>query len=252
MDSTLPRRWRSISLNKTYWFFLMGKLDYYPTADIAKLSHATKANDLSLRGEYDEAIICYDKALEIDPNYATAWCFKGNALRTLKKYDEAIICYDKALEIDPNYATAWNHKGMWLDTFQRYDEAIKCYDKAIMINPNETAAWNNKGIAFINLKKYDEAIKCYDKVLEIDPSDSNARKNISYVQLQQNRESTIFESISTTSARRQQGYYRNADVWAKIFRSSQEDINSTTSDGPKDTEDKRKSKTKKSKSRDSN
>ena len=53
-------------------------------------------------GKYDEAIQCYDKAIEIDANYADAWNNKGNALDNLGKYDEAIQCYDSAIEIDAN------------------------------------------------------------------------------------------------------------------------------------------------------
>ena len=36
------------------------------------------------------------------------------ALYNLGKYEEAIKCYDKAIEIDPNYADAWNNKGLAL------------------------------------------------------------------------------------------------------------------------------------------
>ena len=52
---------------------------------------------------------CYIKALEIDPNYATAWIslgFIGGGRVGTVTFTEA-GCYIKALEIDPNYATAW-------------------------------------------------------------------------------------------------------------------------------------------------
>ncbi len=57
-------------------------------------------------GRYDEAIRCYDTALEINPEYAYLWNGKGNALYDLGRYDEAIRCYDKALEINPEYKLA--------------------------------------------------------------------------------------------------------------------------------------------------
>ncbi|MFQ6072921.1 MAG: tetratricopeptide repeat protein [Methanosarcinales archaeon] len=52
--------------------------------------------------QYEDAIECFDKALEIDPKYAYAWVDKGKALDNLGKYKNAIECFDKALEIDPN------------------------------------------------------------------------------------------------------------------------------------------------------
>ncbi|CAD8177405.1 unnamed protein product [Paramecium octaurelia] len=37
---------------------------------------------------------------------------KGLALYTLNKYNEAIVCYVKAIQIDPNYADAYLNKGL--------------------------------------------------------------------------------------------------------------------------------------------
>ena len=51
-------------------------------------------------GQYNEALKCYDAALEIDPNFIMALNNKGNALRMLKRYDEAIESYDKAISIE--------------------------------------------------------------------------------------------------------------------------------------------------------
>ncbi|MFQ5862912.1 MAG: tetratricopeptide repeat protein, partial [Candidatus Brocadiales bacterium] len=42
---------------------------------------------------------------------ATEWLNKGVALGQLGRDQEAIKCYDKALEIDPKYAKAWYNKG---------------------------------------------------------------------------------------------------------------------------------------------
>ena len=97
------------------------------------------------RKKYEKAIGCYDKALEINPNYAIAWYNKGNALDELERYKEAIECYDRALEINSNFAEAWYNKGYVLGKLGRHEEEIECYDKALKINPNDADAWYNKG-----------------------------------------------------------------------------------------------------------
>lgn len=51
----------------------------------------------------------------------------------LEKYDEALAAFNKALEIDPQYADAWNNKGFALNFLGRHDEAIKAFDMAIEI-----------------------------------------------------------------------------------------------------------------------
>ena len=50
---------------------------------------------------------------------------KGNTLNNLARYDEAIKCYDKVIEIEPNNADAWNNKGNALRDLSRYDEAYQ-------------------------------------------------------------------------------------------------------------------------------
>ena len=162
-----------------------------------------KGTSLHALSRPEEAIVCYDKALEIDPQDAKGWNGKGISLYALGRIEEAIdcchkalavnsrsaltwnnkgilldaagrpeeaeSCFDKALEIDPRHAPAWNNKGNSLDTSGRREEAIDCFDKALEIDPRYVTAWCNKGNELVALGRHDEAIVCYDKALEIDP-----------------------------------------------------------------------------------
>ena len=92
----------------------------------------------------------------------------------LKRYDEAISCYDRALEIDPKNSGVLNNKGNALIILGRHDEANKYLDRALDLDPRNVNAWYNKGSIFNQSKKYNEAISCYDRALEIDPKNSNA------------------------------------------------------------------------------
>ena len=74
-------------------------------------------------------------------------------MERLKKYEEAIECYEKALEIDPNDGNAWFFKGLALENFEKYDEAIACYERALEIDPKDKDAWINKKEALEKLKK---------------------------------------------------------------------------------------------------
>ena len=78
-----------------------------------------KGLDFGVEGKYNEAIMCYDKAIEIDPEFVYAWYNKGLALYYTGKYKEAIKCYDKAIKLDPNYSPAKAGK----------EEALKITDK---------------------------------------------------------------------------------------------------------------------------
>ena len=60
------------------------------------------------RGDYTGAIADYDKAIELDPNYATVYHNRGLAKAEIKQYTEAIADYNKALELDPRFVPRKN------------------------------------------------------------------------------------------------------------------------------------------------
>ena len=136
-----------------------------------------KGVSLDTLGRCEEAIRCYDKVLELDPQDALAWNNKGRSLDSLGRHEDAIRCYDKALELNPRNATAWHNKGLSLDSLNRYEEAIRCYDKALELDPQDALAWNNKGNSLDSLGRYEEAICYHDKALELDPQDASAWYN---------------------------------------------------------------------------
>jgi len=81
-------------------------------------------------GRSEEAVNCYDKAIEINPNDAAAWYGKGLALKQIGHPEEALNCYEKAMDISPNISRAWYNKGLVLYQLKRYKEAKKCFKKS--------------------------------------------------------------------------------------------------------------------------
>jgi len=63
-----------------------------------------------------------------------AWNNKGNALARLGKFEDALRCYDRALDIDPGYRGAWVNKGFVLTKLGRFDEAASCADHALLLD----------------------------------------------------------------------------------------------------------------------
>ena len=69
------------------------------------------------------------------PGDAIDWTNKGCVLGQLGETDQAIECFDKALEINPRDAEVWASKGIVLGDLGKFDQAIECYDKLLEINP---------------------------------------------------------------------------------------------------------------------
>lgn len=68
---------------------------------------------------------------------------KGASLAALRYYEEAIQCYDEALEIDPLSYKTWNNKGTALSALERSDEALNCFNRSLSIDPSFSMAERN-------------------------------------------------------------------------------------------------------------
>ena len=115
------------------------------------------------------AVELMGKAIEINPNSASAYSNRGLALQDLKRTDEALASYDKAIALKPDYAEAFNNRGIALQDLKRLDEALASYDKAVALKPDYADAFNNRGNALRGLRRLDEALASYDKAVALKP-----------------------------------------------------------------------------------
>ena len=119
----------------------------------------------------------YNKAIEINPNYADAYVNRGFIKESLGDCRGAMQDYNKAIEIDPNNSEATYSRGVRKFNLGDYRGAIQDYNKAIEINPNDVWAYNNRGVAKSHIEDYQGAIQDYNKAIEIDPKDAMAYYN---------------------------------------------------------------------------
>ena len=143
--------------------------------EIAELFKTAK--DHFNKGDYDQAIKDYDKAIELKPNYSDAYYNRGIAYDNKGNYDQAIKDYNKAIELNPNHTNAYNNRGLTYDKKGDYNQAIKDYSKAIELKPNYSDAYNNRGNAYYNKGDHDQAIKDYNKAIDLNTNYENAYYN---------------------------------------------------------------------------
>jgi tetratricopeptide (TPR) repeat protein len=53
---------------------------------------------------------CCERSISLNSKNALAFNIKGNILYKLGRYEEAIECYNKAIEIEPLFVKAWYNK----------------------------------------------------------------------------------------------------------------------------------------------
>ena len=108
---------------------------------------------------------------------ATNWSEIGRQASDANRWNEALNAYDKAIEINPNDATAYNNRGLVYDNLDKNDMAIADYKKAIELNPEYGDAFNNLGKTYGRHGDYLRAILYYDRAIEINKKDADAYYN---------------------------------------------------------------------------
>jgi tetratricopeptide (TPR) repeat protein len=132
---------------------------------------ALQGNVLNNLERYEEALVSFDKAIELEHNNRYYWFLIGNLLNSIKRYEEALVSFDRAIELDDYYLWAWALRGIVLNSLERYDEALVSYDRWSELDPNNRDIWTLRGNVLNNLKRYNEALASLDRAIELDPNE---------------------------------------------------------------------------------
>lgn len=123
------------------------------------------------QGQLNAAIEHYQKAIEIQPNLADAYLSLGNVYFQLFEYAKARDSWQKALKIKPDIggADVQVDLGNVLVHLNQFDAAITQYYQAVQLHPDCIKAYYNLANLLSSQGKIEEAIAAYQKVLAIDP-----------------------------------------------------------------------------------
>lgn len=69
-------------------------------------AHYERGCVLQARQDLNAALVAYDQALALDPNFAAAHSNRGAALAAMNRCDEALASLDRAIGLKPDYAEA--------------------------------------------------------------------------------------------------------------------------------------------------
>jgi len=157
---------QAIDKDPNYARAFAGLADYYMLRSVA-----IPRSSLPPKETFPKAKAAAMRALQIDDKLAEAHTSLAH-IKFLYEWDwpGAEREFKRAIELDPNYATAHHWYGFDLAAVGRFDEAIKEIRKAQEIDPlslviNATAGW-----IFYYAHQYDQAIEEESKTLEIDPN----------------------------------------------------------------------------------
>ncbi|MGA7837754.1 MAG: tetratricopeptide repeat protein, partial [Ignavibacteriaceae bacterium] len=162
----LPLEKELIETNNTqnidaYTYYLKGRHLYYNFTD----------------EDNNKAIDLFNKALEIDPNYALAYAGLADAYNqrvgkfgySAELYDSSLALSEKALKLNPDLPEGYKAIGLTHDNLGKRELALVDYEKAIKLNPNFASAMLNYALIKLSLGKYDDSFYWLRRANTLEP-----------------------------------------------------------------------------------
>ncbi|KAG8348554.1 putative Tetratricopeptide repeat [Trypanosoma vivax] len=103
---------------------------------------------------------------------------KGNELMGVAKYKEAVACYTKAIEMDPEKHIFFSNRAAAHIHLKDYGSAVLDCERAIAISPSYSKAYSRLGTAFFYQENYDRAVQAFTKALELDPDNERYKEDL--------------------------------------------------------------------------
>ncbi|RJP80146.1 MAG: tetratricopeptide repeat protein [Desulfobacteraceae bacterium] len=186
-------------------------LEYQKTLQINPYHQFTLRN-LGLlfyrKGDLDKAIFYYNKALESDSTLSEAHNDLGVALIDKKQLEEGIYHYKQALRYKPNHPEAPLNLKKAEDGLRKINSRISLLKKKIRKTKNNPDDYSDLGVLYYQKGKFSNAMDSFQKALLIEPDHLKALKGIATVNTAKNE----FESAISIFKNIQKSYPDDAGI----------------------------------------
>jgi Flp pilus assembly protein TadD len=125
----------------------------------------------------------FREALQEDGGNPGTWLHLGNTLRRKGDYREAIRCYQCAIELDENYSEAYNNLGAILSPIDA-EQAERHIRAAIRLDPHNAEAYCSLGNILARRGEFVPAAIQFERALAIKPTLEAARRNLQIARAQ--------------------------------------------------------------------
>ncbi|PAV83032.1 hypothetical protein WR25_02567 [Diploscapter pachys] len=135
-------------------------------------------NYYSQRGERENAIRFFQRALRLNPNLVCVWVLIGHEFMERKNVSAACLAYRRAIEIDENDYLGWYSLGQAYDILKMESFALYYYQQAHKCRPNDSRMIVPLGEIYKRLNRPADAEKCFAAAYIIGDVEGNAAWNL--------------------------------------------------------------------------
>ena len=123
---------------------------------------------------YIDALINFNKAIELDSSNYKAFHMRGSIKRIYEDQHGAMQDFNRAIDLNPDLFEAYFERGNIKFVLQDYYGAIADYSQTIRLNEYHVKAYYKRGQAKQQLEAYTDAINDCTKILEINSNNVDA------------------------------------------------------------------------------
>ena len=117
-------------------------------------------------------------ALEKDSQNVSALYIKGSTLNYMLRYDEAILVYKRAIEIEKESSQLYSGLGDSYEALGKYEDALEAYKKVIELDDNSVNAHRNIASIYLILNRLEESLNAYYSTISKLTPDSEDYKDV--------------------------------------------------------------------------
>lgn len=139
------------------------------------------------RDDYAKALPFFEKAAEIDPNYAEAWYQAGFCYGILGRHADSLRASKQAARLRPEWPAAYINIGASSFALGQFREAADAYRQALRYDEDNYEAHFSLGLAFGKLNRADEEILAYRRVIALKPDHAGAMEKLGSALFQKRR-----------------------------------------------------------------
>ncbi len=144
---------------------------------------------------YGEALAYYQRALEIDPDFADVHLMMGAVYIHRDRFEEAAQQIRQALTLGMDIGQLeravflervfegqiYVKMGIACAMAGYYAEAALVYERAILMGVESVDVYNNLGVIYNALQRYSDAVRSFQQALYLNPNDVDAQYNLNRV-----------------------------------------------------------------------
>ncbi|MFN0112870.1 MAG: winged helix-turn-helix domain-containing tetratricopeptide repeat protein [Blastocatellia bacterium] len=135
-----------------------------------------------------KALPAIERALQLNEYQSDAHASLGFTRYKLQSdWTGAEAAFKRAIELNPNYATAWHWYGEYLSLTGRNEDALRAIQQAEKLDPLSLPIKADVGMVLMRARQYDLALAKLQETLTLDPQFNGARFGITLAYLLQGR-----------------------------------------------------------------